>query len=180
MMDEIRDVGDDRETAAAQFAIRRLTSEVVALDQLIAVHERTSLEQATRLEAALRDREDLLEREREARAHAEAANARLEEQATELQAQSEELTANNDELHVLNERIALSLGEVFDAERLLLAFGLHLLDRGLDGRFDLRGQGVDVVAAGAESGFLDELLDLAGNDEGFGHGNSPYAAPHGA
>lgn len=45
-----------------------LRSEVAALKQLLEVHEQTSLEQATRLEHAVRERDDLLARERHARA----------------------------------------------------------------------------------------------------------------
>jgi signal transduction histidine kinase len=52
---------------------------VAALEQLLEVHERTSLEQAERLEEALRAREELLAREREARAHAKAERERLYE-----------------------------------------------------------------------------------------------------
>jgi len=44
-----------------------LRSQVAALEQLLEVHERTSLEQATRLEQTLREREQLLDRERSAR-----------------------------------------------------------------------------------------------------------------
>jgi signal transduction histidine kinase len=43
-----------------------LRSQVAALEQLLDVHERTSVEQATRLEQTLREREELLAREREA------------------------------------------------------------------------------------------------------------------
>ncbi|HKN65380.1 MAG TPA: ATP-binding protein [Gemmatimonadaceae bacterium] len=44
-----------------------LRSQVAALEQLLDVHERTSVEQAMRLEQTLREREELLAREREAR-----------------------------------------------------------------------------------------------------------------
>jgi signal transduction histidine kinase len=44
-----------------------LRSQVAALEQLLDVHEHTSLEHATRLEQTLREREELLAREREAR-----------------------------------------------------------------------------------------------------------------
>lgn len=45
-----------------------LRSEIAALKQLLEVHEQTSLEQATRLEQSVRERDDLLARERHARA----------------------------------------------------------------------------------------------------------------
>ena len=45
-----------------------LRSQVAALEQLLEVHEQTSLDQATRLENALRLRDELLDRERAARA----------------------------------------------------------------------------------------------------------------
>src|SRR4051812_33806394 len=44
-----------------------LRSQIAALEQLLDVHERTSIEQATRLEQTLREREELLARERAAR-----------------------------------------------------------------------------------------------------------------
>jgi len=44
-----------------------LRSQIAALEQLLDVHEHTSLEQATRLEQTLREREELLARERTAR-----------------------------------------------------------------------------------------------------------------
>ena len=44
-----------------------LRSQIAALQQLLDVHERTSIEQATRLEQTLREREELLARERAAR-----------------------------------------------------------------------------------------------------------------
>jgi PAS domain S-box-containing protein len=44
-----------------------LRSQIAALEQLLDVHERTSLEQATRLEQTLREREELLTRERRSR-----------------------------------------------------------------------------------------------------------------
>ena len=44
-----------------------LRSQIAALEQLLDVHERTSLEQATRLEQTLREREELLSRERRSR-----------------------------------------------------------------------------------------------------------------
>ena len=69
----------------------------------------------------------------------------------------------------LNERIADSLGEVFGAERLFLAFGLDLLNGGANGGLDLSGEGGQVITTGAETGFFHELLDLAGDDEYFGH-----------
>lgn len=44
-----------------------LRSQIASLEQLLDVHEHTSIEQATRLEQTLREREELLAREREAR-----------------------------------------------------------------------------------------------------------------
>lgn len=44
--------------------LERAQLQVVALEQLLEVHEQTSLEQATRLEQAVREREELLSRER--------------------------------------------------------------------------------------------------------------------
>ena len=47
--------------------VQLLRSQVAALEQLLDVHEHTSVEQATRLEQTLREREELLARERAAR-----------------------------------------------------------------------------------------------------------------
>lgn len=109
--------GDGREDsdgagADPELAMRRLTSYVATLEQLIEVHERTSLEQATRLETALRAQEELLTRERQARVHADKANMRLEEQATELQSQSQELHAQSEELDAQTEELATSNAEL--------------------------------------------------------------------
>ena len=52
-------------------------AKLAAVEQLLQVHEETSLEQATRLEQALRMRDDLLAREREARAAQHASEQRL-------------------------------------------------------------------------------------------------------
>ena len=52
-------------------------AQLAAVEQLLQVHEQTSLEQATRLEQALRMRDDLLAREREARAGQQASEQRL-------------------------------------------------------------------------------------------------------
>ena len=52
-------------------------AQLAAVEQLLQVHEQTSLEQATRLEHALRMRDDLLARERAARAAQHASEQRL-------------------------------------------------------------------------------------------------------
>ena len=54
-----------------------LRSQVASLEQLLDVHEHTSLEQATRLEQTLREREELLARERAARDALVASEQRL-------------------------------------------------------------------------------------------------------
>jgi signal transduction histidine kinase len=61
---------DTYETSGARGSLGEvalLRSQIAALEQLLDVHERTSIEQATRLEQTLREREELLAREREAR-----------------------------------------------------------------------------------------------------------------
>jgi PAS domain S-box-containing protein len=57
--------------------LERLRSQVAALEQLLEVHERTSLEQATRLERTLGERETLLARERGARERLSESDQRL-------------------------------------------------------------------------------------------------------
>jgi signal transduction histidine kinase len=57
--------------------LARARAQIAALEQLLEVHERTSLEQATRLETALRRADELLERERRARAEAKAERQQL-------------------------------------------------------------------------------------------------------
>jgi signal transduction histidine kinase len=52
-------------------------AQAAALEQLLQVHERTSMEQASKLEQAIRDRDELLAREREARAEAKLERQRL-------------------------------------------------------------------------------------------------------
>ena len=68
------------ETAGAGGSLGEVTllrSQVAALEQLLDVHEHTSLEQATRLEQTLREREELLARERAARDALVASEQRL-------------------------------------------------------------------------------------------------------
>src|SRR4051812_32169972 len=61
---------DSYETSGGRGALGEvalLRSQIASLEQLLDVHERTSIEQATRLEQTLREREELLARERAAR-----------------------------------------------------------------------------------------------------------------
>ena len=77
VQDPAQGVEGSRPLPGAAGELELVRAQLAAVEQLLRVHEETSLEQATRLEQALRTRDELLERERAARAAQTASEQRL-------------------------------------------------------------------------------------------------------
>jgi PAS domain-containing protein len=71
----VADVASDADASARE--LTRARARIAALEQLLDVHEQTSIEQAVRLERALAEREELLARERASRTTAVESEERL-------------------------------------------------------------------------------------------------------
>ena len=107
--------------AAGQSAlgdVERLRSQVAALEQLLEVHETTSLEQAVRLERSLSEKDELLERARTAAEGLRRTSLALEEQVSASSLLAEELETANQHLQeaMLDAEQARTRAEVARAE----------------------------------------------------------------